>query len=74
MHEVDAAGTALLLGVAAPERVHHVAREDEEEVGGAPVADGTQRAQDHEKDVHPVRELEQALDASPLAGATAGAR
>lgn len=74
MHEVHAGGAALLLGVAAPQRVHHVAGEDEEEVGGAAVADGTQCAQGHEHHVHPVRELEQAPDAPPLAAATRGRR
>lgn len=74
VHEVHGGGAGLLLGVAAAERVHDVAGEDEEEVRGAAVADGSQRAQHHEQDVHPVGELEQAPDAPPLAGAPGACR
>lgn len=76
MHELRALGAAAAtaggLGAAVPERVHHVAGEDEQQVGGAAVADCPQRAQGHEQEVHPVREPEHAADAHrPLAGAGA---
>lgn len=76
-HEVHAGGgggAAVGAGARVPERVHHVAGEDEEQVGRAPVADGTQRAQRHEQHVHPVRELEHATEAPPLAAAAGGRR
>jgi hypothetical protein len=78
VHELHApcAAGALLGGAAVAERVHHVTGEDEEQVGGAPVADGAERAQDHEQHVHPVREPEHAADAHRrrvAAGARRGA-
>lgn len=67
VHEIHGGGAA---AAPVPERVHHVAGEDEQQVGGAPVADGPQRAQRHEQEVHPVREPEQAADARrPIAAA-----
>ena len=53
---------------AAAQRVHDVAGEDEEQVVGATVGDGAERAEGHEQHVQPVRERQHA------AGGDAAAR
>jgi hypothetical protein len=74
VHELRALGAAAGLGTPVPERVHHVAGEDEQQVGGAAVANGAQRAQGHQQDVHPVREPEYAADVHRPLPAAAAAR
>ena len=50
---------------AAAQRVHDVAGEDEEQVVGAAVGDGAERAQGHEQHVQPVRERQHAAGGLP---------
>ena len=60
VHEPRAAQLA-----AAAQRVHDVAGEDEEQVVGAAVGDGAERAQGHKQHVQPVRERQHAAGGLP---------